>query len=179
MTDTDRPRLRDVLVADYEQFFRRLSLRLRSPDSAAEALHETYLRVGEPEAGTAVQSPKDYIFRAAINIAKNRRKAESYRSTCGGLETVLDIADDAPDPARVVEARSEIEALKHALAELPPRRRAILNAISIDGLPPREVAERLNVSLRTVETDLQQALQHCAKRLKHKLNRRSGPRNPW
>lgn len=177
MTDA-QPRLRDLLVADYERLCRSLALRLKSKDSASEVLHETFLRLDRMSSDAQVQSPKDYIFRAAINIAKNRHKAENCRATAAQVEAILDIRDEAPDPARIVEARSEIEALKRVLRELPARRREILNAISIEGIPPREVAARLQVSLRTVELDLKQALEHCAERLGYKLIRRAGGPRP-
>lgn len=178
MTDRDQPRLRDLLVADYDHFFKRLALRLRSQDAAVEALHETFLRLDRMNDLVVVQKPKEYIFRAAINVAKNLRKAERYRTGAPDIAGILDIPDVAPNSARIVEARSEIEALKRALAELPARRREVLSAISIEGVSPREVAERLQVSLRTVEIDLKQALQHCADRLNYKMPRRTGGPRP-
>jgi RNA polymerase sigma factor (sigma-70 family) len=177
VTDSDRPRLRDLLVADYDHFFKRLTLRLRSQDAAVEALHETFLRLDRMN-DPVVQRPKEYIFRAAINIAKNLRKAESYRAGASEVAAIFDVPDAAPNSARIVEARSDIEALKRALAELPARRREVLSAISIEGASPREVAARLQVSLRTVEIDLRQALQHCADRLSYKMPRRTGGPRP-
>ncbi len=177
MTETSRLRLRDLLAANYDYFFRRLAIRLRSRDAAIEALHETFLRLDGVNDCT-VQSPKTYIFQAAVNIAKNRRKSETYRVSASEFDAFLDVPDDLPDQARIVEARSEIDALKHALAELPPRRREILNAVSIEGLSLQEVALQLRVSLRTVESDLKHALDHCAARLDHKLIRRTGGPRP-
>jgi len=127
----EQRRLRDVLVADYDHFFRRLSLRLRCRDQAAEVLHETFLRLARVKHLEAVQHPKEYIYRAAINIAKNRRKAETYRASALLFDTTLEVPDEAPDPARIVEARSEIAALKRALAALPARRREVVTAIAI------------------------------------------------
>ena len=81
-------------------------------------------------------------------------------------------------PERVVEARSEIEAFKRALAELPPRPREVLRSISIEGQSPQEFAARLKVSIRTVESDLRLALGHCADSLEYKLRRRLGGPRP-
>lgn len=90
----------------------------------------------------------------------------------------MDIRDDAPDPARVVEARSEIEAFKKALAELPERAREVLRRMSIEGKTAQQVAEELEVSVRTVEADLREALQHCARSLHRPLLRRLGGPRP-
>ncbi|WP_311740636.1 RNA polymerase sigma factor [Bradyrhizobium huanghuaihaiense] len=149
-----------------------------SADFAHEALHETFLRLDRVTDAEPVRSPADYIFRTAINIAKDRRKAQNYRVSASEIDAFLDICDDEPDPARVVEARSEIEAFKRALAELPPRPREVLRSISIEGQPAHQVAARLKVSIRTVESDLKLALGHCADSLEHTLRRRLGGPRP-
>jgi len=47
------------------------------------------------------------------------------------------------------------------MAELPPRQREILLAARLDGLPRREIANRLGISLRLVEKELQRAQEYC------------------
>ncbi|WP_349254034.1 RNA polymerase sigma factor [Bradyrhizobium sp. CB1717] len=166
------------MVENYEGLIRKLTRRLGSADFAHEALHETFLRLDRVTDAEPVRSPADYIFRTAINIAKDRRKAQNYRVSASEIDVLLDICDDEPDPARVVEARSEIEAFKRALAELPPRPREVLQSISIEGQPAHQVAARLKVSIRTVESDLKLALGHCADSLEHTLRRRLGGPRP-
>ena len=178
MADSNRIRLRGQLVENYEGLIRKLTRRLGSADFAHEALHETFLRLDRVTDAEPVRSPADYIFRTAINIAKDRQKAQNYRVSSSEIDALLDVCDEEPDAARVVEARSEIEAFKRALAELPPRPREVLRSISIEGRPAHEVAARLGVSIRTVESDLRLALGHCADRLEHALRRRLGGPRP-
>jgi RNA polymerase sigma-70 factor, ECF subfamily len=56
-------------------------------------------------------------------------------------------------------------ALRRAIARLPEQRRQIFLLTGRDGLPYREVAERLGISVETVETDLARALHSLAKAL--------------
>jgi len=161
--------LRDLLLADYIDLDRRLTRRLGSADLASDVLHETYLRLeGISEIGT-VRSPKAYLFRIALNIANDRRRAESRRLTVDEVDSLLDIPDDRPNAARVIEDRSEVSLLQRAIAELPERRRNVLILSRIEGLPNREIAGSLGVTVRTVETDLKQAIEHCAERLKRAI----------
>lgn len=177
MADINRLRLRGQLVENYNGLIKKLTRRLGSADFAHEALHETFLRLERVTDAVPVRSPTDYIFRTAVNIAKDRQKAQNYRVSASEIDVLLDVCDDGPDPARIAEARSDIEAFKRALAELPPRPREVLRCISIEGHPAHEVAARLNVSVRTVESDLKLALSHCADSLDHTLRaRRGGPR---
>ncbi|MBR1089225.1 RNA polymerase sigma factor [Bradyrhizobium manausense] len=166
--------LRSLLLAEYVDFDRRLTRRLGSPDLASEALNETYLRLaGMREIGT-VRSPKAYLFRIALNIATDRRRAEKRRLTSDEVDAMLEIPDDQPDAARVIEDRSDVEQLKRAIAELPERRRRVLMLSRIEGLPNREIAALLGVTVRTVETDLKQAVEHCAERLKRPVRDKFG-----
>lgn len=177
MADINRTRLRGQLVENYENLVRKLTRRLGSSDFAYEALHETFLRLDRVTEAVPVRSPADYIFRIAINIAKDRQKAQNRRVSASEIDALLDICDDGPDPARIAEARSEIEAFKRALEGLPDRPRDVLHSIAVEGQSAQQVAERLGISVRTVESDLKQALGHCADRLNYKVIRRlGGPR---
>jgi RNA polymerase sigma factor (sigma-70 family) len=178
VAEINRIRLRGQLVENYDGLIRKLTRRLGSSDFAHEALHETFLRLDRVTDVEPVRSPADYIFRTAINIAKDRQKAQNYRVSATEIDALLDVRDEGPDPAEVAEARSEIEAFKRALAELPPRPREVLCSISIEGQRAQEVAARLQVSLRTVESDLKLALSHCADMLNHTLCRRLGGPRP-
>jgi RNA polymerase sigma-70 factor (ECF subfamily) len=178
MSDSNIATLRAVLLADYIDLDRRLTRRLGSADLASDVLQETFLRLeGINEIGP-VRNPKAYVFRIALNIANDRRRAESRRLTVDEVDRLLDIPDDRPDAARVIEDRSEVELLKRAIAELPERRRRVLILSRIEGLPNREIAARLGVTVRTIEIDLKQAIEHCAERLKRRVPNKFGFHRP-
>jgi RNA polymerase sigma-70 factor, ECF subfamily len=178
VADINRARLRGQLVQNYENLVRKLTRRLGSSEFAYEALHETFLRLDRVSEAVPVRSPADYLFRIAINIAKDRQKAQNRRLAAAEIDAVLDVCDEGPDPARVAEARSEVEAFKRALADLPERQRNVLHSIAVEGQTSQQVADRLGVSVRTIESDLKLALSHCAGRLDHKMARRFGGPRP-
>ncbi|MBV8792157.1 MAG: RNA polymerase subunit sigma-70, partial [Pseudolabrys sp.] len=91
-----------------------------------------------------------------------------HRLTANEVEALLAVEDDAPDSERVVAARSDLRALEAAMAELPPRQRAILLAARLDALPRREIARRYRISVRLVQRELQEAQDYCAARIKRK-----------
>jgi RNA polymerase sigma-70 factor (ECF subfamily) len=177
MSEVNVRALRDLLLTDYSVIDRQLTRKLGSADLASDVLQETYLRLeGMDELGS-VRSPKAYLFRIALNIANDRRRTESRRLTAQEVDCLLDIPDDRPSPAREIEYRSEFDVLKRAIAELPERRRQVLTLSRIEGVPNREIAERLGVTVRTVETDLKQAIEHCADRLKRPVPDKFGFRH--
>jgi RNA polymerase sigma-70 factor (ECF subfamily) len=178
MSDINRTALRDLLLADYSSFDRWLARRLGSADFASDVLQETYLRLEQMNEVGPVRRPKAYLFRIAVNIANDRRRAESRRLSADEVDSLLNVPDDRPNAARVIEGRSELALLRRAIAELPERRRRVLLLSRIEDLPHREIANRLGVTVRTVETDLKQALEHCAQRLKRPVPAKFAFRRP-
>jgi RNA polymerase sigma-70 factor (ECF subfamily) len=168
--------LRETLSADYESLAGRLARRLGSADLAREALHETFLRLDRVSEAVPVRSPGDYLFRTAINVAKDHRRSDRHLLSAGEIAAITDISDDGPDPSMIVEGRLELQELDKALAELPDRRRRVFLAAHIEQLNHRDIATRFGVNVRTIEFDLQHAMEHLSRRLGRKAKRRFGPR---
>jgi RNA polymerase sigma-70 factor (ECF subfamily) len=176
MSDSGRERLRQIFLVDYDKLKRGLTRRLGSADHAKDVLQDTWLRLEAPLPIGPVDRPFPYLLRIAYNIAAKRKRLELDTVTLDEARAALDLIEDVPDPARIFEARSELAALRQALAELSPRRREILLASRADGIPLRTIALRLGVSQRLVEIELKQALIHCGLRLGRTIVQRFGPR---
>lgn len=171
--DGDRTMLLDLLLADYDSLKKRLTRRLGSADLAGDTLQDTFLRLSAANEIGPIRNPRAYLFRVAMNVAATRKIAETRRQMVSEPKVSSCLEDDAPGPARIVEGRSEIEALKRALSELPARRREILVAARLDGTPNLSIARRCGVTVRTVQVELKQALTHCALRLDRDWSKRS------
>jgi RNA polymerase sigma factor (sigma-70 family) len=165
MSDTNRTALLSLLVASYDDLRARLVRRAGSAELADEALQDTFLRLSNATGIGPVRDLKAYLFRVALSVVSNRRVAERRRRIVSEADAVADMVDDKPGPDRVVEARSEIGALKQVIQELPARRREIFMATFVDEIPLRETAAHFGVSVRTVQVEIKQALVHCAIRL--------------
>ena len=166
VSEASRVTLQKLLLSGYVGLAEWLARRLGSPELAQDALHETYLRLQRDVEIGPVQNPKAYLLRMALNIASNRRKSEKRLLSVGETEALLSFVDEAPGPARSAEARSEMQALVRALEELPLRRRQIFLASWVEEIPHQEIASRFGITIRTVQIELKDALEHCAQRLK-------------
>ena len=168
--------LRDLLVDRYDEFRRRLARRLGSAELASETLHEAWLRLARTGSAGAVDNPDSYVIRVALNVAYDRRQAESRHLSAFDIENLRHLDDDELDPQRILEARAEINELKQALDELPPRCRSIFVAARVDGTPHVEIARRHGMSTRMVERELKRAFDYFELRLEKKAVRRVGSR---
>lgn len=160
MQNNGKLALRQTFVSHYEEFVGRLTRRLRSADSAYEAIQDAFVKLESMVGDREIKCHKAYIFQTAMNAARDRRKAHKDRLSASAVRELTDVADDSPSPAKSAEARSELAAFQRAISELPPRRRAILEASLFHELPRRDIARRFGVSERTIDFELKRAIEH-------------------
>jgi RNA polymerase sigma factor (sigma-70 family) len=165
MTEAIRAQLRRSLLSRYRELTVRLARRLGSSDLAAEALHETWLRLERPGDLASVTNPEAYLYRAALNIATNIRVAERRRLTAVELDALMEFPDDAPGPAQIAEGRADLARLEQAMSELPPRQRAVFTQALLEDISYESLAKRHGVTVRTIHNDIRHAIEHCADRL--------------
>jgi RNA polymerase sigma factor (sigma-70 family) len=175
--NANREVLLNLLLAGYDDLKSRLTRRLGSPDLAEDALQDTFLRLNTAAVTGPIRSPRAYLFRIAMSVAANRRVAERRRLSVPEEEVASYLEDHTPNPARIVEARSEIEAFKRAMNELPVRRREILVAARLHETPNQSIAQRCGVTVRTIQFELKLALTHCALRLDRNISKRKRSRS--
>src|ERR1700761_3252148 len=164
MRDTGPLALRQLLITGYDELKAKLTRRLGSADAAADAVQDTWLRLQHASIAGRIDNPARYLFRVALNVARDRKAADRQHLAADQLEGAIELADQAADPAAILEAKSELELAKMLIRELPERQRSILLAARLDGLPRREIAQRLGISLSLVEKELKQAHEYCMAR---------------
>ena len=165
MSDDVRSTLSGHLAARYGELKRRLARLLGSDDLAGDALQDTWLRLQRIDTPSPIMNPHAFLLRMAANIAVDQRRSHSRALPEGELAELLDLADNAPGPEQAAQARSEAQVLLRLLERMPPRRREILIMVRLEGMLQKEVAERLGISLRTVEHELKRAHDFCAARM--------------
>jgi RNA polymerase sigma-70 factor (ECF subfamily) len=109
------------------------------------------------------ESPRAYLIRAARNRALNHvRHLRVQQKSAPYVATRL---EDAPEGAsRLVEAELDA-AVKHAVAQLPPRCREVFELSRVHGLSYAEIARSLEISVKTVEAQMGKALRTLRERL--------------
>ena len=155
-----------LLVDDYQDLKERLARRFGSFDFATEVLHEAWLRLQRENAGASVavvQNPRAYLYRVVLNVATDRKRAEQSRLAAVEIEAIYRGAQDDLDPARIAEARRELQSLAEAINALPARRRAVFIAARLEGLPYKVISARLGVTVRVIDRELSLALDELSK----------------
>lgn len=155
--------LLSLFLERYNDFRSQLKRRLGSDDLAHDAMQEAYLKVNDLPASSSIQQPAAYLFRVALNIAEDQRRRDSRLLTGVEISELINMTDEAADPARIAQGRSQIDAFRRALRGLPERTQQMLLAARVQELPHAEIARRYGVSERVVSKELKRALEHCAR----------------
>lgn len=144
------------------RFFRRTTGSSAVADDLAQ---DAFLRLAATDFGT-LANPSAYLWRISANLVTDLSRGHGRRTlTAAEVDDILDCADPTPDPEAQLIAKDTMERMLDALAELPARRRDILLASRLEGVPHRTLAQRYAVSTRTIEIEIRKALEHCTRAL--------------
>ncbi|HQG76036.1 MAG TPA: RNA polymerase sigma-70 factor [Bacteroidales bacterium] len=129
---------------------------LRSEELSEELVQEVFTRVWENRKSIKSEySFKSYLFTIAFNIIKKHFRREAYISEY--LKTKG--ADDFDlETTETVNYNSLLQYVLQIVDQLPARRREIFIKSRFEGLSIKEIAKELNISHKTVENQLTDAL---------------------
>ncbi len=124
-------------------------------DLVAEALARAY----QVDDWARVDQGRSYLFSIARNLvldAARRHKVVAF-DTFADLD-VLNLADERASVESGAIARDELQRLQRAVDRLPPRPRQVFLLRRLEGLRVEEVADRLSLSVSTVEKHFARAM---------------------
>jgi RNA polymerase sigma-70 factor (ECF subfamily) len=149
-------------LAPHEPALRAYLHGLVNPSDIDDLVQETYARLLRAHARGSVGHPRGLLFATARNAARDLFRRRTTADTIPITEFVESrVFDAAPNAAETASRQQETDLLATAIAELPPRCREILVLRKFENLSHREIAEKLGISVHTVEAQLTKALHRC------------------
>ncbi|WP_343533568.1 RNA polymerase sigma-70 factor [Pedobacter sp.] len=156
----------------YTQYFKRLIIEsdkyVKDIYVAEEIVQDVFLKIWERSADfTQIQSIKSYLYRSVINSSINyinrQRNLEQHHQK---------IADEfTEDQADQLDEENElIVCLFDEIEKLPPKCKEIFKMNRFERLKYREIAMKLDVSERTVENHIANALKLLREAMLKKRN---------
>jgi RNA polymerase sigma-70 factor (ECF subfamily) len=153
-------------VSDFEKLFKlhysRLcsyaNLFLNDPDAAEDVVQEVFFKLWKNREELVISTTiKSYLFRAVRNGCMNVIDHISIRDA----HKIINEEDMKESESNLIDETilSELEQrIKETIDQLPAERRKIFILSRYEGLKYREIADRLNISVKTVENQMYQAL---------------------
>lgn len=137
-----------------------LRRRLGNIDHAADIAQDTFVRVLLKSAIEVIEEPRAYLTVIAKGLVANAHRRDALERTY--LET-LALVPEALAPsqeyrAMLLETLFEIDAM---LDRLPAKARSTFLLSQLEGLTYAEIAERLDISVRTVKRHMVLGFEQC------------------
>ncbi|TNE67823.1 MAG: RNA polymerase sigma factor [Alphaproteobacteria bacterium] len=133
--------------------------KLKDADEADEVVQEAFIRFEKNYDVDAIASPEALLARIVSNLVIDRVRGKNARvareeawgklHTVGADESLSD--KQSVDPARVLDAKQQVEAVLRILDTLPEKTRKIFLLHRLEGLSHAEVSERTGIPRSTVE----------------------------
>jgi RNA polymerase sigma-70 factor (family 1) len=131
---------------------------LKDLEASKELVQELFVHIYEKRGNLDINSSlKSYLFRSVHNRCINSINAQKIRNRYA--ENYNNISDIRINTLEQEVNVSELEnALHTAINKLPPKCQVIFKLNRFEGLTNNEIAEKLTLSKRTVETQISKAL---------------------
>jgi RNA polymerase sigma-70 factor (ECF subfamily) len=157
-----------TLYVRHRDFVFRTALRFLADEPAArDVTQDVFVSVfANARAYRPTGSFLSYLRRVTVNRCINARaSAHVARRDPSGEAALRDVVDHAPGPEARLEQREAAEAVRAAVAALPPRQRMAVILSRFEGLSYEEIAAALECSISSVESLLFRARQTLARTL--------------
>jgi RNA polymerase sigma-19 factor, ECF subfamily len=143
------------------ELHRYLMRRLRHPQDVDDLAQEVYCRLLRLDDEKCVHKPLAYLYGIASHVlADYRIEVEQEREHITVDSETVEEWSDTPScvlPDDLGDRLNLQQQIDRAMAQLPPTHAAVLLAHKRDGMSYEEVAERLDLSIHTVEKYVTQA----------------------
>lgn len=152
---------------EHNLFLKRFLARfLRREQDIEDVVQEVYLKAYIAEKDRKIEQPKAFLFSIAKNLALNELNRKSRQMTGYIEECQTDIPAQTSETLETeIEAAQSLGIYCEAVAALPEKCRRVYLLRKVHGLPHKEIARRLNISLSSVEKHLKKGAESCQRYL--------------
>ena len=159
---------KDAFTALYKQYWKQVynfsRLYLTSADAAEEVVQEVFIKIWE----TREFLREDDHFKGLLFIITRNLIFNRYRKNVNEefyKVTVLAALEEPYDVEEEIDAHNLKEYIDRLIDELPPRRREIFNLSRKGQKSYKEIALLLDISEKTVENQISEALKYLKKNI--------------
>jgi RNA polymerase sigma-70 factor (ECF subfamily) len=140
---------------------------LRDASLAEDIVQEVFLKVWDMRATLRLdEAVPAYLYRSCYHAALNFLKRQKQQTDINALAEVMPGGDTAEQHLGMLETEGRV---LQAIEALPPKTRLVFSLSRFEELSYKEIAERLDISVKAVEKHMGIALQRLRENLKDYL----------
>lgn len=151
-------------AAEYEIVFRQYyeslchyaNMLMKDMDAAEEVVQNTFVKLWEKKESLNIESSlKSYLYKSVYHASLNEIKHQNVKNKYINMHNTEEPYSDMQSASQVKDLEKRIE---QALLKLPEQCRLIFQMSRFRQLKYREIADVLNISVKTVENQMGKAL---------------------
>lgn len=175
MSETNLNIVDKLSTQEFEEVFRKYFIPLShfaqkyviDLDTAKDIVHEVFIKVWEKkEEINWEKSIKSYLFTSVHNKCLNFLR-DSKKNSNANLDIEILKDDNSWEDRDYLEEQELKTRINNALLKLPEKCREVFMLNRFDGLKYAQVAEKLGISIKTVEAQMSKALKILREELIH------------
>lgn len=140
---------------------------LKDISLAEDIVQEVFLKVWDKRHNIELnEASQAYLYRSCYNTALNFLKQQKPSGELGKLTDTLSNGEDAEKTLSYLETETQI---LQAIEALPPQTKRVFSLSRFEELSYKEIASRLDISIKSVEKHMGIALQRLRESLKEFL----------
>ena len=148
---------------------------LKNRPVAEEIVEDVFIRLWEHRTSLpAITSLAAYLFTATKNGILNYQKSAKNQPYLDIDQASVDLTAVVKNPEELLISAQALQNVNAIIAALPPKCRLIFQLIKENGLKYREAAELLNISIKTVESQMSLALKKISEALLDERQKAAG-----
>lgn len=141
---------------------------VRSKEEAEEIVSDVFFEVWQhKEQLPEIKKVKVWLLTITHNKAVSylRKKAATVPASSWDELAAHTIPDELQTPDEQIISREEMSLINKAINDLPPRCKQVFVLAKIEKLPYKEIADLLNISVKTINIHVAKALETIKSRL--------------
>lgn len=163
---SDRAAFDELFLFFQQDVFNFLLYQTQDEMLAEDLLQEVFLQLWESRADLNEEySIKSYLFTMARNKFLNHVRHQNVVAAHVGEVRLTGMSTSNQTPEGDLVEKEFRDLLINAINEMPDMMRTVFLMNRVDGLPAKEIAERLSISTRTVESHIYKAIRYIYGRL--------------
>lgn len=165
----DKTAFESIFKSYYNQLCSYANKFVKDIDNCEEIVQEIFFQIWQNKNKIVIQtSLKSYLFRSVHNSCLNYIKHKNIEQK--HIEsTLFENKNSSQDFIDILESNELHDKIRITIYKLPPERKKIFLMIRFENLKYIEVAEKLNISIKTVENQMGSALKFMRNELKEYL----------
>lgn len=161
----DKWEFETLFRSSYVSLVRYAQTILKDYDTSEEIVQELFFRLWQDKENLSIESSlKGYLFRSVHNRCLHYIEHQKVMERHAG-EVAATLSETIEPVTEIIYYNELQEKVAKVLARLPEKCREIFRLSRFDGLKYSEIADKLSVSLKTVEANMGKALKEFRKAL--------------